>query len=112
MAATMPVTEAAGVLGTSRTTAYEAVRDGSLRSIRVRRRIATPRAWVFDVLNGLRWPDSRQGKRARALTKRTNRRFHRKLPMCLLSLRFGINLDSLRSNGDLCWPGHTEFVLG
>jgi excisionase family DNA binding protein len=59
MAATMSVTEAARVLGISRTTAYEAVRDGSLRSIRVRRRIVIPRAWVIDVLNGRSWPDAK-----------------------------------------------------
>ena len=40
--ATVTVTEAARILGISRTTAYEAVRDGSLRSIRVRRRILIP----------------------------------------------------------------------
>jgi excisionase family DNA binding protein len=55
--ATMSVTEAALVLGISRTTAYEAVRDGSLRSIRLRRRIVIPRAWVIDVLNGRTWPE-------------------------------------------------------
>jgi excisionase family DNA binding protein len=55
--ATMSVTEAARVLGISRTTAYEAVRDGSLRSIRVRRRIVIPRAWVIDILNGRTWPE-------------------------------------------------------
>jgi excisionase family DNA binding protein len=59
MAATMSVTEAARVLGISRTTAYEAVRDGSLRSIRLRRRIVIPRAWVVDVLNGRTWLESK-----------------------------------------------------
>ena len=38
------------ILGISRTTAYEAVRDGSLPSIRVRRRIVIPRAWLQAVL--------------------------------------------------------------
>jgi excisionase family DNA binding protein len=56
-AATMSVTEAARMLGISRTTAYEAVRDGSLRSIRLRRRIVIPRAWVIDFLNGRPWPE-------------------------------------------------------
>jgi len=50
--ATVTVTEAARILGISRTTAYEAVRDGSLRSIRVRRRILIPRAWINDMLLG------------------------------------------------------------
>lgn len=59
MPATMSVTEAARVLGISRTTAYEAVRDGSLRSIRLRRRIVIPRAWVIDVLNGRPWPEAK-----------------------------------------------------
>jgi excisionase family DNA binding protein len=53
--ATMSVTEAVRVLGISRTTAHEAVRDGSLRSIRLRRRIVISRAWVIDVLNGRTW---------------------------------------------------------
>jgi excisionase family DNA binding protein len=57
LAATMSVTDAARLLGISRTTAYEAVRDGSLRSIRLRRRIVIPRAWVVDVLNGRPWPE-------------------------------------------------------
>ena len=50
--ATLTMTEAARILGISRTTAYEAVRDGSLRSIRVRRRILIPRAWINDMLLG------------------------------------------------------------
>jgi excisionase family DNA binding protein len=48
--ATVTVTEAARILGISRTTAYEAVRDSSLRSIRVRRRILIPRTWINDLL--------------------------------------------------------------
>jgi excisionase family DNA binding protein len=59
LAATMSVTDAARLLGISRTTAYEAVRDGSLRSIRLRRRIVIPRAWVIDVLNGRPWPEAK-----------------------------------------------------
>ena len=47
--ATVTVTEAARILGISRTTAYETVRDGSLRSIRVRRRILIPRSWINDM---------------------------------------------------------------
>ncbi len=52
MSATMAVTEVARVLGISRTTAYEAVRDGTIPSLRVRRRIAVSRAWVTSALNG------------------------------------------------------------
>ena len=48
--ATVSVTEAAHILGISRTTAYEAVRDGSMRSIRIRRRIVVPRSWLDEVL--------------------------------------------------------------
>ena len=56
MPATMAVTEVARVLGISRTTAYEAVRDGSIPSLRVRRRIVVSRAWVTSVLNGQVFP--------------------------------------------------------
>lgn len=51
-AATVTVTEAARILGISRTTAYEAVRHGSLPSIRVRRRIVIPRSWLDEMLSG------------------------------------------------------------
>jgi excisionase family DNA binding protein len=54
--ATLTVPEAARILGISRTTAYEAVRDGSLRSIRVRRRILIPRSWINDMLLGSTTP--------------------------------------------------------
>lgn len=50
--ATISVTKAAKLLGISRTTAYEAVRDGSLPAIRVRRRIVIPMAWLVDLLHG------------------------------------------------------------
>ena len=48
--ATVSVTRAAQILGISRTTAYEAVRDGSMRSIRIRRRIVIPLSWLDEVL--------------------------------------------------------------
>jgi excisionase family DNA binding protein len=82
MAATMSVTKAARMLGISRTTAYEAVRDGSLRSIRVRRRIVIPRAWGD---RRTQRTNVAGAKVISAPTRRTNRSFHRKLPMCLLS---------------------------
>ena len=50
------VTKAARVLGISRTTAYEAVRDGTLRSIRIRRRIVIPVDWLVAFRNGRDWP--------------------------------------------------------
>jgi excisionase family DNA binding protein len=83
MSATMSVTEAARVLGISRTTAYEAVRDGSLRSIRLRRRIVIPRA-------GDRRTQRTNLARSQTVstqTSRTIRCFHRKLPVCRNSLR-------------------------
>jgi len=43
------VTEAATILGISRTTAYECVNNGSIPSIRLGRRIVIPRA-IFDEL--------------------------------------------------------------
>ena len=48
--ATVSVTKAAQILGISRTTAYEAVRDGSLRAIRIRRRIVVPLSWLDEML--------------------------------------------------------------
>lgn len=53
---TVSVTEAARMLGISRTTAYEAVRDGTLPSIRIRGRIVISVAGLTAVLNGRRWP--------------------------------------------------------
>jgi excisionase family DNA binding protein len=53
---TISVTEAARTLGISRTTAYEAVRDGTLPSIRIRGRIVISVAGLTVVLNGRRWP--------------------------------------------------------
>ena len=53
---TISVPEAARILGISRTTAFEAVRDGTLPSIRIRRRIVISVAGLTAVLNGRRWP--------------------------------------------------------
>ena len=50
--AAVSVTKAAQILGISRTTAYEAVRDGSLPAIRIRRRILVPLSWLDDTLGG------------------------------------------------------------
>ena len=50
--AAVSVTKAAQILGISRTTAYEAVRDGSLPAIRIRRRILVPTSWLDDKLGG------------------------------------------------------------
>ena len=47
---TMTVEEAARLLGISRSTAYECVRDGSLPSLRLRRRIVIPAAAVDKLL--------------------------------------------------------------
>lgn len=46
---TFTVEEAAGILGISRTTAYECVRSGELPSLRFRRRVVIP-AHVIDAL--------------------------------------------------------------
>ena len=46
------VTKAAQILCISRTTAYEAVHDGSLPAIRIRRRILVPMSWLDDKLGG------------------------------------------------------------
>ena len=40
------------MLGISRTTAYEAVRNGSLPSIRIRRRIVIPMVWINEMFSG------------------------------------------------------------
>ena len=53
---TISVTEAARMLGISRTKAYEAVRDGTLPSIRIGRRIVISVAGLTAVLNGRGWP--------------------------------------------------------
>lgn len=49
---TMTVEEAAVVLGISRTTAYECVRRGELRAVRLGRRLVVPRLVVDQLLSG------------------------------------------------------------
>lgn len=51
---TMTVEEAAVVLGISRTTAYECVRRGELRAVRLGRRLVVPRLVVDQLLAGER----------------------------------------------------------
>ena len=47
---TLSVTEAARVLGISRTTAYECVHTGQLRAVRLGRRLVIPRAAITELL--------------------------------------------------------------
>jgi len=49
---TLSVDEAAQVLGISRTTAYECVRTGELRAVRLGRRLVIPKAAIADLLAG------------------------------------------------------------
>ncbi len=49
--ATITVTEAAEVLGISRSTAYELARDGTLPSLRLGRRLVVPRHALQELLN-------------------------------------------------------------
>lgn len=51
---TMTVEEAAEVLGISRTSAYECVRRGELRAVRLGRRLVVPRLVVEQMLTGER----------------------------------------------------------
>lgn len=51
---TMTVEEAAEVLGISRTSAYECVRRGELRAVRLGRRLVVPRLVVEQLLTGER----------------------------------------------------------
>ena len=62
--AAVSVTKAAQILGISRTTAYEAVRDGSLPAIRIRRRIVVPMSWLDDTLGGRPPGSTRQHRRS------------------------------------------------
>ena len=57
---TISVTQAARILGISRTTAYKAVRDGTLPSIRIRGRIVISVTGLTAVLNGRRSGRRRQ----------------------------------------------------
>jgi excisionase family DNA binding protein len=50
---TLSVAETAGLLGIRRWLAQQAVNDGSLPSVRVGRRILTPRAWLLWIQGGL-----------------------------------------------------------
>ncbi|MFV0318217.1 MAG: helix-turn-helix domain-containing protein [Microthrixaceae bacterium] len=50
----MSVTEAASVLGISRSSAYECVRRGELRAVRLGRRLVVPRSAVSELLDGRR----------------------------------------------------------
>ena len=49
---TLTVSEAAKVLGISRTTAYECVRTGQLPAVRLGRRLVIPRAAITALLAG------------------------------------------------------------
>lgn len=49
---TMTVSEAAMVLGISRSSAYECVRRGELRAVRLGRRLVVPRSAVTALLHG------------------------------------------------------------
>ena len=51
-ALTMTVSEAAKVLGISRSSAYECVRRGELRAVRLGRRLVVPRSAVTELLQG------------------------------------------------------------
>jgi excisionase family DNA binding protein len=55
---TMTVEEAAAVLGISRSTAYECVRRGELRAVRLGRRLVVPRLVVDQLLAGEQVPAS------------------------------------------------------
>ncbi len=55
---TLTVTEAAAVLGVSRSTAYECVRTGELRAVRLGRRLVVPRSAIVDLLDGPAFPTS------------------------------------------------------
>lgn len=49
---TLTVSEAAVVLGVSRSTAYECVRTGELRAVRLGRRLVVPRSAITELLAG------------------------------------------------------------
>ena len=49
---TYSVSEAASVLGISRTTAYECVHTGQLRSVRLGRRLVIPKSVIDELLAG------------------------------------------------------------
>ncbi len=49
---TLSVEEAATLLGIGRTTAYAAVRSGTIPSVRIHRRVVVPRAAIERLLTG------------------------------------------------------------
>jgi excisionase family DNA binding protein len=53
---TMTVTQAAAVLGISRTTAYECVRTGDLPALRLGGRIVVPKQWIDELLDRVALP--------------------------------------------------------
>ena len=53
---TYTVSEAAAVLGVSRSTAYECVRSGDLRAIRLGRRLVVPKSAITELLSGFPSP--------------------------------------------------------
>lgn len=55
---TFTVGEAARVLGISRTTAYECVRTGELRAVRLGRRLVVPKVAIVELLAGSIAPTS------------------------------------------------------
>lgn len=55
---TFTVSEAARVLGISRTTAYECVRTGELRAVRLGRRLVIPKIAITELLEGSIAPTS------------------------------------------------------
>ncbi len=52
---TVTVEEAAQMLGISRSSAYECVRRGELRALRLGRRLVVPRAALLDLLEPNEW---------------------------------------------------------
>lgn len=52
---TVSVTEAASVLGISRTLAYESVREGAIPSLRLRGRVVIPAPQLIALLEGNQW---------------------------------------------------------
>ncbi len=58
---TMTVEEAATVLGISRSSAYECVRRGELRAVRLGRRLVVPRLVVEQLLTGTDRPSPALG---------------------------------------------------
>ncbi len=68
---TLTVEQAGKVLGVGRSTAYELVRSGDLKAIRLRRRIVIPVAHLADRL-GVTQADVRASAQETGLTRRLN----------------------------------------